>query len=259
VLILLPPSEGKSAPRRGTRLDLEALSFPSLTASREQALEALVTLCTGDVATAAAVLGLGPPLSELVARNAVLRTAPTTRADRLYTGVLYDALDLGTLDAAARRRASRWLAVTCSLFGLLRSHDRVPGYRLAGGVTLPGIGPVAGHWRPQLGSAVAEAVGSGLLVDLRSTTYAAFWRPGSDLAPRTATLRVLHEKDGRRSVVSHFNKVTKGRLVRALLEDGGTPRSVAELATQLGDLGFVVDSGTPGRGGTQLDVVVRSL
>ena len=45
-----------------------------------------------------------------------------------------------------------------------------------------------------------------------------------------ATVRVLHEVDGGRQVVSHFNKATKGRIVRALLEDGGNPRTPAALA-----------------------------
>ncbi|MGN6252905.1 MAG: peroxide stress protein YaaA [Marmoricola sp.] len=259
MLILLPPSEGKSAPRRGGVLDLEALSFPALAAARATVLEELVSLCSADPARAAAVLGLGPTQAEQVATNARLRTAPTTRADRLYSGVLYDALDLAGLEPAARRRATRWLAVTSALFGLLRPQDRVPAYRLSGSVSLPGLGPVAGHWRAHLDPAVAEALGAGLLVDLRSSTYAGFWRPDAGVAARTATVRVLQEQDGRRSVVSHFNKATKGRLVRALLEDGGTPRNPAELTAQLGDLGFTVEPGRPGRTGTPLDVIVQSL
>ena len=55
------------------------------------------------------------------------------------------------------------------------------------------------------------------------------------------TVRVLHETDGRRQVVSHFNKATKGRLVRALLEDGRDPRSPTRLADVLRDLGWVVE------------------
>ena len=129
------------------------------------------------------VLGLGPTQSDDVRRNADLLTAPTTRADATYTGVLYEALDLATLDAAARRRASRWLAVTSSVFGLVRPGDRIPSYRLAGGVNLPGLGVVSAHWRTALDPAVREAAGRGLVVDLRSTTYAAFWRPDRELAP----------------------------------------------------------------------------
>ena len=118
---------------------------------------------------------------------------------------------------------------------------------------------MAGLWRAVLGDAVRDSLGDGLLVDLRSGTYAAFWRPPADLARRVATVRVLHESGGRRSVVSHFNKATKGRLVRALLEDGRNPRTPAALAGVLRDLGWQVEEGSPGAKGTQLDVVVTEV
>jgi len=59
-------------------------------------------------------------------------------------------------------------------------------------------------------------------------------------------------------VVSHFNKATKGRIVRALLEDGANPRTPARLAEALGDLGWTVES-EAGRTGTRLDVVVSVI
>jgi hypothetical protein len=150
------------------------------------------------------------------------------------------------------------VAVTSALFGLVRLHDRIPAYRLSGDATLPGLGPVAGVWRDALPAAVERGVGGGLLVDLRSTTYAAFWRPPATLAPRVATVRVLHEAGGTRKVVSHFNKATKGRLVRAVLEDGTDTRTPAAFADLLRDLGWKVEEET-GRAGTRLDVVVSEL
>jgi len=258
MLILLPPSEGKSSPRRGARLDPVRLSFPSLGVAREQVLRALVDLCSGDPAVAAQVLAVPATKPELVEQNRLLRSAPTARADAVYTGVLYDALDLATLSAAGKRRAARRLAVTSSLFGLVHPGDRIPAYRLSGDASLPGLGPVAGVWREHLGDAVLDAVGSGLLVDLRSSTYAAFWRPPSELAPRVATVRVLHEVKGKRSVVSHFNKATKGRLVRALLEDGAAPRTPSALAEAWTRLGWTVES-AESRQGTRLDVVVTAV
>jgi len=258
VLILLPPSEGKAAPRRGKALDLDGLAFPGLGPTREQVLEALVALCSGDREVAAATLGLGSTQHDLIDLNSQLPAAPTARADRVYTGVLYDALDPGSLSPAARRRAASRVAVTSALFGLVRPGDRIPAYRLSGDATVPGLGPVAAAWRPVLGPAVEEAVGHGLLVDLRSTTYAAFGRPAS-ASLRVATVRVLHETGGRRQVVSHFNKATKGRMVRALLEAGANPRTPAALADLLRDLGWKVEEGVPSRTGTQLDVVVDEL
>jgi cytoplasmic iron level regulating protein YaaA (DUF328/UPF0246 family) len=267
VLILLPPSEGKTAPRRGRPLDLADLGFPSLLEPRAEVLDALVSVCTTDPRTdpgeardaAARTLGLGPTQAAEVDRNAALATAPTARADRVYSGVLYEALDLPGLTGPAKRRATSWLAVTSGLFGLLRPHDRIPAYRLSGDVALPGLGTVSTYWSRHLDATVREAAGRGLVVDLRSSTYASFWRPAADLAHRVATMRVLHEVDGRRKVVSHFNKATKGRIVRALLEHGGTPGTPARLADHLAGLGWKVEVGDRGRDGTRLDVVVTAL
>jgi cytoplasmic iron level regulating protein YaaA (DUF328/UPF0246 family) len=256
VLILLPPSEGKTAPRRGKSLALDSLSLTELTGAREQVLDALVTLCSGDPAVAAAVLEVPKTQLELVELNASLRSAPTARADAVYAGVLYDALGLASLTSSARRRATSRLLVTSSLFGLVGPADRIPAYRLSGDATLPGLGSVAGVWRSALGPVLTEVVGDGLLVDLRSTMYAAFWRP---TLPRVATVRVLHEVKGKRQVVSHFNKATKGRIVRALLESGANPRTPSKLADTLRDLGWAVEITAAARRATQLDVVVSEL
>lgn len=255
MLILLPPSEGKATPRPGKALDLAALSSPELTPARRAVLDALTVLCRDDEAPhAAEVLGLGPTQIGEVAHNTTLYDAATARADHLYTGVLYDALDLAGLDAAARRRATRMLLITSSVFGVVRPGDRIPSYRLAGGVNLPGLGPVAGHWRMHLPETMATIAGRSLVVDLRSSTYAAFWRPAKESADRVVTMRVLHEQNGKRSVVSHFNKATKGRLVRTLLESGDSPTRVEGFAELLADLGWTVE-----REGNRLDVIVTQV
>ena len=259
MLILLPPSEGKDVPLRGRSLGLADLSFPDLTTARERIVDALVDVCSGDPDVAVRTLGVGPTQADLVRLNARLRDAPTARADRVYTGVLYDALSAATLSAAAKRRLGSRVAVTSSLFGLVRAGDRIPAYRLSGDTVLPGLGPVAAVWRGALGPAATGAMGDGLLVDLRSTMYAAFWRPPAELAARVATVRVLHESNGKRQVVSHFNKATKGRIVRAVLEDGGNPRTPGALADLLVALGWKVEVGTPTRRGTQLDVIVSEI
>ncbi len=271
MLILLPPSEGKSAPTRGKRLALPELSFPELTEARGAVLASLVELCGSDrdpatpvqngllLDRAATTLGLGPTQTAEVRRNARLLVAPTARADSIYTGVLYDALDLASLEPAARRRASRWLCVTSSLFGLVRPGDRIPAYRLSGDVALPRLGLVSSHWRGVLDETVRGAAGNGLVVDLRSSTYAAFWRPERDFAARVATVRVLQQVGTQRKVVSHFNKATKGRLVRALLESGANPSTPDALADEIVGLGWNVEVHDPGRSGQQLDVIVDEV
>ena len=247
---MLPPSEGKSAPARGRPLDPsdwpEALAEP-----RRVVLDALVGLCEGgDPVLAARTLGLGPSQASEISRNARLWSAPTRRADEVYAGVLYEALSPATLTPAARRRAGARVAIVSAAFGLVRPSERIPAYRLAGDVALPGVGRMTAYWRTHLGPMAADWAGSGLLVDLRSSTYAAFFRPPA----RSVSVRVLQEADGKRSIVSHFNKATKGRLVRDLLESGAHPRTPAALAAAWRDLGWRVES-ADGR----LDVVVDEV
>ncbi|MEU7012640.1 peroxide stress protein YaaA [Streptomyces sp. NPDC046385] len=254
MLVLLPPSEGKASSGRGAPLKPESLSLPGLAEARAAVLDELVELCAADEEKAREVLGLSEGLRGEVAKNTELRTAGARPAGEIYTGVLYDALGLATLDAAARKRADSSLLVFSGLWGAVRVSDRIPSYRCSMGVKLPGLGALGAHWRGVMASVLPEAAGDGLVLDLRSSAYAAAWKPKGDLAARTATVRVLHAPT--RKVVSHFNKATKGRIVRSLLEAGAAPAGREELTVALRDLGYVVEEG--GKAG-MLDVLVDEI
>nr|WP_203593965.1 peroxide stress protein YaaA [Streptomyces sp. SID9124] len=262
---MLPPSEGKAASGRGAPLKPESLSLPGLAGARGEVLQALVELCVADEEKAREVLGLSEGLRGEIAKNAELRTAGTRPAGELYTGVLYDALGLGSLDAAARRLAGKTLLVFSGLWGAVRVGDRIPPYRCSMGVKLPGLGALGAFWRTPMAEVMPEAAGEGLVLDLRSSAYTAAWKPKGAVAERTASVRVLQSQivDGveKRSVVSHFNKATKGRMVRDLLLAGARPAGPAELVTVLRDLGYVVEAEAPARAGRpwQLDVVVTEI
>ncbi|MFF5227316.1 YaaA family protein [Dactylosporangium sp. NPDC000521] len=246
MLILLPPSEGKAAaPRRGAALDLDRLSLPALSDARTTVVDDLVKL-SDDPALALTTLGLTPGLADEAARNAQLRTAPTLPAAALYTGVLYDALGLASLTGPALARARKQLLIFSGLWGAVRPADRIPSYRCSIGVRLPTAGPLAAHWRAVLPPVLDELAGDSLVLDLRSSAYASVWTPRNGV-----TVRVLHGG----KVVSHFNKATKGRLVRALVLAGARPRTPAALATALRELGYTVDARTP----RELDVTVEAL
>ncbi|WP_369379359.1 peroxide stress protein YaaA [Streptomyces sp. cg36] len=265
MLVLLPPSEGKADGGRGAPLKEDSLGLPGLAPARTAVLDELIELCLGDEDEARAVLGLSEGLRGEIAKNAELRTAGTRPAGEIYTGVLYDALGLATLDAAAKRRAARSLLVFSGLWGAVRIGDRIPSYRCSMGVKLPGLGALGAHWRGVMDPVLTEAAGTGLVLDLRSSAYAAAWKPKGEVAGRTATVRVLHSQivDGveKRSVVSHFNKATKGRLVRDLLLTGAVPADPARLVEALRDLGYVVECAPPAKAGKPwaLDVVVEQI
>ncbi|MFJ8692546.1 peroxide stress protein YaaA [Streptomyces roseolilacinus] len=259
MLVLLPPSEGKAASGRGAPLEPDALSLPGLAKARAAVFAELVELCAADEEKAREVLGLSEGLRGEVAKNAALATAGARPAGEVYTGVLYDALGLATLDAAARERARASLLVFSGLWGAARIDDRIPSYRCSMGVRLPGLGALGAYWRGPMAEVMPEVAGDGLVLDLRSAAYAAAWRPKGGVAGRTATVRVLHAPT--RKVVSHFNKATKGRIVRGLLEAGAAPATPGELVEALRDLGYVVEGEAPARAGRpwSLDVLVDEV
>ena len=245
MLVLLPPSETKAPGGDGAPLDLAALSWPELTDVRADLVKALVEL-SEDRPAARAALGLSQAQDDEVARNAELLGAPTLLALERYTGVLYDALDVGSLTRAQRARADRRLAVGSALFGVVRGTDRIPAYRLSAGSALPGRPTLRTLWRPTL-SPVLAAVDE-LVVDLRSGAYAAL-AP----VPGAVTLDVLSERpDGTRAVVSHSNKAHKGRAARLLATTTGEPGDVVRLRALLRRAGLHVEHD----GGTTLTLVV---
>ncbi|RLV56000.1 peroxide stress protein YaaA [Aeromicrobium phragmitis] len=252
MLILLPPSEGKTRPEQGPALDLATLSLPELNPTREQLLRTLIRVSAGSPRRAMEVLGLGPTQADALPRNASLREEPTARADAVYTGVLFDNLDPGSFDEAVRDRADSTVAIASALFGLVRPSDHIPAYRLSGSVTLPRLGTVASRWKPHLPGAIERLADGRLVVDLRSGTYVNLGAPPRDVPG--ATMRVLHEKDGKRSVVSHFNKATKGRVARQLLAEEVNASTPDDLADALRDLGWTVEVEK-----NRLDLIVSEL
>ena len=258
MLLLLPPSEGKSRPgSRRAAADLGALSWPELTAARQEVLDALAEASAR--ADALELLGVGASLAGEVVANRSLRHAPSAPAGEVYSGVLFEALDLAGLSPRGRRRAARRVVVVSALWGAVRPADRIPAYRLSMGTSLPGIGALASFWRSQLDGPLTAAAGDGLVVDCRSSTYQAAWTPSAPLAARTAAVRVLREDEGRRSVVSHMAKQTRGRVARHLLErTGADPRTPRALWRAVGEAFEceLTDRSREGRASV-LDVVVR--
>lgn len=209
--ILLPPSETKrDGGVDGTALDLQALSFPALTATRRRMLAAVRAL-SSHRGNAAAALGLSASQYFEVERNRALRRSPVMPAIDRYTGVLYDALDAATLPDAARRFARDHVVIHSALFGLLGALDPIPAYRLSHDSRLPGH-PMKRTWRDVLSREIRGL--PGFVLDARSEAYAALG-PAPD---SRAFLRVVTEDStGVRRALNHFNKKAKGEFVRQLL------------------------------------------
>lgn len=226
MLILLPPSEGKTPATSGSPVDLSALSSPGLTRHRTKVLRALARASARR--NALEVLGVGPSLADDVARNTRLATEPAALAREVYSGVLYAAARLDDLTPAQTEVATTSVRTVSALWGAVAPTDTIPAYRLSMGTDLPGVGALAPTWRPLLDAALAPRAAGDVVVDCRSAAYLAAWKPatGTDWV----SIRVLRELDGRRSVVSHNAKHTRGVLTRHLLTRAGAePRTSAEV------------------------------
>lgn len=193
----------------------------------------LVELCSDEDAAAEA-LKLTARQRHYVKRNRELRTAPTLAAWELYTGVLYDRLGLGDLPDGNQ------VLIASPLWGLLRPSDRVPPYRMPMSAQLPGVERLAKTWRP----AVAGVLGTRdeLIVDMRSGAYTQVWGPKN----RGVAVRVFKEDaSGKRSVVTHMAKATRGEIAHSLLASSAQPASAAELGDFLSSHGWKVELSEP--------------
>jgi cytoplasmic iron level regulating protein YaaA (DUF328/UPF0246 family) len=219
--ILLPPSEGKAEPGSGGPVDLDSLVFA--TELRKQRQKLLRTV------------------------DPKLRKSPAAPAAEVYTGVLYQHLDLPGLTAAARRRAAKRVLIASALWGFVRPTDRIPYYRLPPSTKLDGVGPLSAWWRPALTAAMPDEPGE-TIVDMRSGAYASAWKP------KRATLlsvRAFREEKGERKAVSHMAKAVRGDVARALLLARREPKDSEAVAAVATDAGFAVEL-TP----ASLDVIV---
>lgn len=212
-------------------MDLAELSFPELTPARADV--ALALSAVSEQHDALSRLGVGATLAHEVSRNTRLLHEPAAPAHTIYTGVLFDALGYASMTAAQQRKADSTVLVISGLWGAVRFDDRIPAYRLSMSVGLPGLGKLASFWKPQLAHTLAQATAGHLLVDCRSSSYAAAWAPDPQ---RTVAINVFTERDGTRKVVSHFAKHTRGELARHLItRSGKAPATPEQLAKAAGE------------------------
>jgi cytoplasmic iron level regulating protein YaaA (DUF328/UPF0246 family) len=234
LLILLPPSEGKTAPSEGAPVDLDALAFPGLTKTRERLLAVLSRLT---LPRALKYLDISAGLADEAERNLTLVTAPAAPAHEVYTGVLYEHLGLGSLPGDN-------VLIASALWGFVRPSDRIPAYRLSMGSTLPRIASLPALWRGPLRRVIPD---EGLIVDMRSGSYSAAWKP------KHATVVGVRAFTGGK-IVSHMVKATRGDVARILLSSASTPETPHDVAALARDAGLTVELNGSGRVWT-LDVI----
>lgn len=133
-----------------------------------------------------------------------------------------------------QRQLEELTLVFSALFGPVRLTDLITPHRLSGSVKLPGQGSVASIWSKPLKELLAQQLSGHVVVDLRSAEYGAMYRPsrGGECLTLNIAVAKVNPATGKRSVVSHWAKHTRGLLAGALLE----AVAAGQLAANEGDV-----------------------
>jgi cytoplasmic iron level regulating protein YaaA (DUF328/UPF0246 family) len=259
-MILLPPSEGKTDATGKQRVDFKKLSFPELTKQRQELVAAVVAMANGPAAKARTALSISAKQDFEIERDQKLLTAPTGPAWSVYTGVLYDAIDIDSLSAKAKAKFDAENFVVSALFGLINVTDRIPAYRLSGDTVVPKVGTLTKFWSDSITQAIADQ--GEFVIDLRSGIYVKLGPTGKDIADQVVIPRIMQKMPkGAPKVVSHSNKATKGRLVRSLAQAAKSVTSVEQVAELAAKVALDVKIVKPAKAGVPwgLDVIVEVL
>ena len=247
--ILLPPSAGKTTKETTNHLQLEKLwQAEHLTQTRRQLIDDVQN--TALLADAAQIFKLGPKNAHEISQNLEVYDAPALAAWQLYDGVLYQAAKFaqifssgdssqgsqsqGGQDQVYNRQGGQGQCnqpqggqgqleeltlVFSALFGPVRLTDLITPHRLSGSVKLPGQGSVASIWSKALKEMLTQQLSGHVIVDLRSAEYGAMYRQtrGSDCLLLNIGVAKVNPATGKRTVVSHWAKHTRGLLAGALL------------------------------------------
>ncbi|MDH3755482.1 MAG: peroxide stress protein YaaA [Acidimicrobiia bacterium] len=222
MLVLVPPSEGKSIGGRGRWKPGSGRFGRALRTARIEVAAELVA-AIGDEAGAARLLGVtGDALAVAVAADRALLDGPPVLAAReRYSGVVWSHLDADSLGPDASAWLDDHVAVVSGLHGLVGAGDPTPHYRLKMSSRLGDLGPLSRYWRPRLDRLVEGRT----VIDLLPQEHAAAVPPrGHDWV----TVQ-FSQADGKPA--GHFGKAAKGLFLRALVESRpATSAGVVEVA-----------------------------
>ncbi|MFP6598199.1 MAG: peroxide stress protein YaaA [Candidatus Hydrogenedentota bacterium] len=214
MIILLPPSEGKSVESgRGVFRDLH----PELVRETKGVLKHLRGL---DSETLGKFYCIKNPekATEAHRLNLGVLKAGGMRALERNTGVVYGHLDYGSL--RAKRRAIGRVHIVSGMFGLIPGGSLIPNYKLPMNTWL------ARHWRESNTERLQKLRGRQAVLSLLPASYSK--AIGVDDA-----IHVRFKVGGGKKLAGHFGKAIKGRFVRYLIEN--------DITSMKGFDGFVED------------------
>lgn len=200
---------------------IKRLATPEREQAQNEQVAALQELCASPKAATATYKTLklkpGAKAEHQLWLNTKLAHGKKAAAISVYTGVLYDALELAQLHRDGLAWIAANVAIQSALYGVIAAGEQIGSYRLSASSKLPAVGVnMKRFW--QAVYAQYDWQQHGFILDLRSNDYAAL-AP----LPEAHTLKLefmQRQQDGTLKALNHFNKAHKGRLVHLLAASG---------------------------------------
>ncbi len=226
-LLLIPPSESKKTPPNGNanypdiRRDKKRNSFPELDVARDVLISQLIAAIDRGTGLDRLFEMTGETLGEAIAWNRLLPNAPTAAARDLYSGVMYEAIDFGTLKMAEKKLFDKNALIISGLFGLLRPSDWIPAYKLKIGANLGGaVGKVAHFWRRPVSELLRRELRGKIVWDFLPDQHRRVWDSTGEVVAHHQVKfvkRIIRSGVAEYKTISHHSKALKGSLIRHLL------------------------------------------
>jgi cytoplasmic iron level regulating protein YaaA (DUF328/UPF0246 family) len=227
--ILLAPSDAKVSggnPLAPDMFDYRSSTtfnyFHDLNADRRKLIAALQGVLGGTNASLEKLFGVkGDALKEAIETNKAIFGSPLMSAlERYSPGVMYKAMDFGSLPTGAQRRLLENGIIFSGLFGLLRPDDLIPNYRLKLDASIPKFGKVSAFWRPQLSELLNRTIKGQVVWNLLPSSHQDAWDDDKSYF-EMITVKFVDEKKGKRTTVTNGVKALRGKLINFIVSEMG--------------------------------------
>lgn len=225
MLIFLPPSENKTPATTTETNKFENLSFPQLNNYRKEIYTKLIEI--SKTPEAKQNLHLGKNSNQEIKRNINLHKEPINQAIKIYTGVLYEALNYASFNETNKQKAEQSILIFSALWGIIKISDKIPAYRLNTKTKLHPKQTINSIWKEALQDTLNQICKEKIILDCRSTPYKNFWKPPNKKLVTTKIVQKIADKE---KTISHMAKKTRGKLANHLLtRKQGTPTTLTQL------------------------------
>ncbi len=220
MFILIPPSEGKNSSSDNEYFSLDSLSYDFLNKKRSQIIDYLRdNNLSKDIYLK--TIGISNHNYEKISTmNSKIETSQVVSSISRYTGVLYDYLDYPSLDAKAKSLLDESLIIFSGLFGLLRTQDKIPNYKLKIATKLIGGIKLSKFWKDEITKVLKNVLENQIVLNFLPVEFNnAFDSKVIDYKYELTFSFKQENNNGELKSITHWSKALRGSLIRYLLNN----------------------------------------